>query len=90
VLFTPLVALLTIWLGIAISTRATDVRVAQQLAALAGLPTLFITYLVAFGVIPASLGLAVGLGLALIVADALGWRLVAAAFDRERLITNTR
>src|SRR5262249_4441568 len=31
ILFTPLLALWSIWVGIAISTRASDVRVAQQL-----------------------------------------------------------
>jgi ABC-type transport system involved in multi-copper enzyme maturation permease subunit len=35
VLFTPLVALLTIWVSLAISTRANDVRVPMQLGAIA-------------------------------------------------------
>ena len=34
VLFTPLLAFLSIWVGIAISTRSSDVRVAQQLSLL--------------------------------------------------------
>jgi hypothetical protein len=41
-------------------------------------------------VIHATLGLAVGLGAALLLANRLGWRLVSAAFDRERLITSTK
>ena len=90
VLFTPLLALLSIWIGIAISTRSSDVRVAQQLGAVTGLPILLVAYLVAFNVIPATLGLALGTGAALLVLDGLGWRMVAAAFDRERLITGTR
>ncbi|HEV2237863.1 MAG TPA: ABC transporter permease subunit [Ktedonobacterales bacterium] len=90
VLFTPLIALLAIWIGIAISARASDVRVAQQLGALSGLAVLLVLYLIAFGVIPASLGLALGLGAALLLLDGLGWWLVAAALDRERLITSTR
>ena len=90
VLFTPLLAVLSIWVGIAISTRSSDVRVAQQLGALAGLPVLLVAYLIAFSVIPATLGLALGIAAALLVLDGLGWRLVSAAFDRERLITDTR
>ena len=35
ILFTPLLALWSIWVGIGISTRASDVRVAQQLATVA-------------------------------------------------------
>jgi ABC-2 type transport system permease protein len=31
--------------------------------------------------------LAVGLGAALLAVDAVGWRVVAALFDRERLVT---
>jgi hypothetical protein len=34
--------------------------------------------------------LAFGLAAALLVLDGIGWRLVSAAFDRERLITSTR
>jgi len=90
ILFTPLLAVLTIWIGIAVSTRTTDVRVAQQLAALAGLPILLVCYLVAFDVIPASIAVAVVLAVVLVVADLLGWRVVSVAFDRERLITSTR
>jgi ABC-type transport system involved in multi-copper enzyme maturation permease subunit len=90
VLFTPLIALLTIWVGIGISTRSSDVRVAQQLGAIAGLPILLVAYLVAFDVIPATLGLSLGVAAALLVLDGLGWRLVSAAFDRERLITGSR
>lgn len=89
-LFTPLLALLSIWVGIAISTRSSDVRVAQQLGALVNLPTLLVAYLIAFDAIHATLGLALGVAAALLVLDGLGWRVVAAAFDRERLITGTR
>jgi ABC-2 type transport system permease protein len=80
----------SIWLGIAISTRASDVRVAQQPGAIAGLPAILVAYLIAFSVVPASPGLALGVGAALLVLDAVGWRVVSAAFDRERLIRGTR
>jgi ABC-2 type transport system permease protein len=89
-LFTPLIGAWSIWLGIAISTRASDVRVAQQLGTLASLPTIAVTTLIAFNVIHATLGLAVILGAVLVVANRLGWRIVAAAFDRERLVTGSR
>ncbi len=89
-LFTPLLAGWSIWVGIAISTRSSDVRVAQQFGALAGLPAILVAYLIAFNVIHATLGLAVGLATALLVLDGLSWRLASALFDRERLITGTK
>lgn len=90
VLFAPLVAGWSIWVGIAISIRARDVRVAQQLGMLASLPLVVMSSLVAYGVIHATFGLAVALAAALLVADRLGWRLMSAMFDRERLITGNR
>jgi hypothetical protein len=90
VLFTPMVAAWSIWLGIAISARSTDVRVAQQLGALASLPTIAVTSLIAFNVIPASFATAIAGAALLLVLAGLGWRITSAAFDRERLITSTR
>lgn len=89
-LFTPLLALWSIWLGIGISTRASDVRVAQQLATLAGLPLLGFTSLISFQLIKPTVGLAVGLALALLGVDVAAWRVVSRLFDRERLITGGR
>jgi ABC-2 type transport system permease protein len=89
-LFTPLLAGWSILVGMAISTRSSDFRVAQQFGMLASLPTAVVAALVAFNGIHATLGLAVGLAAALLVADGLGWRIMSAAFDRERLITGTR
>jgi ABC-type transport system involved in multi-copper enzyme maturation permease subunit len=90
VLFTPVLALWSIWVGLAISTRASDVRVAQQLSLLGCLPVVLVTSLIAFDVIPWSLGLAVGLGTLVVLGDTLGWQVVSGLFDRERLITGTR
>lgn len=87
ILFTPLLALWAIWVGIGISTRASDVRVAQQLATLAGLPLLGFTSLISFQVITPSVPLAIGLALALLAADLVAWRVVSRLFDRERLVT---
>jgi ABC-2 type transport system permease protein len=90
VLFTPLLAAWSIWLGLAISTRASEVRVAQQLGVLASLPTIAVTTLIATNVIHPSVQLALALGVALLVANRVGWRLVSALFDRERLIAGVR
>jgi ABC-2 type transport system permease protein len=88
--FTPLIATWAIWVGIAMSVRARDVRVAQQLATLASLPALGITTLITFRVITPSVALAVVLALALLAIDIAAWRFVSKLFDRERLITGTR
>jgi ABC-type Na+ efflux pump permease subunit len=89
-LFSPLVAVWSIWIGIAVSTRSNDVRVAQQLGALASLPVILLVYLIPFGVIPTTPGVAFGFAAVLLVLDGLGWRIVSAAFDRERLVTGTK
>jgi ABC-2 type transport system permease protein len=87
ILFTPLLALWSIWVGIGISTRASDVRVAQQLATVAGLPLLAFTSLISFQLITPSVPLAIGLAFALLAADFAAWRVVSRVFDRERLVT---
>ncbi len=89
-LFTPLLAGWSIWVGIAISARSSDIRAAQQLSIFASLPPLAIIALMQFKVITPSTGLALALAAALLIVDALGWRAVAAIFDRERLITGRR
>ena len=88
--FTPLIATWAIWVGIAMSVRARDVRVAKQLATLASLPALGITTLITFRVITPSVQLAVALAAALLALDIRAWRFVSKLFDRERLITGTR
>jgi ABC-2 type transport system permease protein len=90
VLFTPLLVGWSIWVGMAISPRSSDMRVAQQFGSFAGLPAILVAYLITFNVIHATLGLAIGLAATLLVLDGLGWRLVSALFDRERLVTGTR
>jgi ABC-2 type transport system permease protein len=88
--FTPLLATWSIWVGIAVSARASDPRTAQQLAVLVSIPTVAVTSLVAFDVIPASQRVALGFGVALLILVRLGARFASALFDRERLITNTK
>jgi ABC-2 type transport system permease protein len=89
-LFTPLLAGWSIWVGIAISTRASDVRVSQQLGMIASLPPLAIVALMTENVITPSLGLALALAAALLLVDGLAWRVVASMFDRERLIAGSK
>ena len=89
-LFTPLLAGWAIWVGIAVSSRSTDVRVAQQLGVLGSLPPLAIVALMSLNVISESAGLAIAFAAALLVFDLLAWRLVARMFDRERLLVNRR
>jgi ABC-type transport system involved in multi-copper enzyme maturation permease subunit len=89
-LFTPLLASWSIWVGIAISARSSDPRTAGQISVLMSLPTVAVTTLIALNVIPATLGIAVGFGAALLVLVLVGWRVVSVIFDPERLITDTK
>jgi ABC-2 type transport system permease protein len=89
-LFAPLLAIWSIGVGTAVSARASDVRIAQQLGTMASLPPLAVTALVAFQIVPIGVWTAVGFGLGLLVIDIAMWRVVAAMFDRERLITGSR
>jgi ABC-2 type transport system permease protein len=89
-LFVPLLATWSIWVGTAISVRAGDVRAAQQLGTLASLPPLALTALMSFQVVHPSVHVTAMLALALAVIDVAAWRLVSAMFDREQLVTGTR
>jgi ABC-type Na+ efflux pump permease subunit len=87
IVFTPLLAAFSIWVGIAISTRARDPRTAQQLSVLSSLPLLIVAIAFAFNIVQPSLELGLLLGGLLLVGDLVGYRLVAQLFDRERLIS---
>jgi ABC-type Na+ efflux pump permease subunit len=88
--YTPLLAAATTWIGLFISTRTSDTRVAQQLSIFGSLPLLIGTSALAFDVIHVTPALLVAIGVILVVTDLQGWRIVAPMFDRERLITGTR
>jgi ABC-2 type transport system permease protein len=90
ILFAPLLAGWSIWVGIAISSRASDVRVAQQLGTLASLPPLVVVVLIDLQVLTPSVSLALTFAAVLLVADVGMWRVVSAMFDRERLLTGAR
>ena len=89
-IFTPLLAGWAVWVGIAVSTRSTDVRIAQQLGTLGSLPPLALLALMSLNVITVSTALAISLAAALLAVDLLAWRVVATMFDRERLVTGRR
>jgi ABC-type transport system involved in multi-copper enzyme maturation permease subunit len=88
-IYTPLLVGWSIWVAMAISTRSTDVRVAQQLSLLASIPPVIVTVLIALNVIEASIGLAAGALVMLLLLNWLGWRVAARLFVRERLITGS-
>ena len=88
--FIPLLAGWAIWVGLAISARTSDTRVAQQLSILASLPPVAVTALMSFNVISPTFTVAASLAGGLLVIDALACFAVARAFDRERLITGTK
>ena len=90
VVYTPLLAAASTWIGLAISTRTADPRVAQQLSMLGSIPLLFGAVALAFDLIHVTPALLLAIGVVLAVIDAQGWRVVAPMFDRERLITGTR
>jgi len=85
--FIPLLAAWTIWVGLAISARVTDTRVAQQLSMLASLPPFALTALMSFQVISPTFGLVAALAGGLLAIDCVACLAVARMFDRERLIT---
>jgi ABC-type Na+ efflux pump permease subunit len=86
-LFAPLLAAFSIWIGLAISVRSSDVRVAQQLSSLSTLPMIGLLALFTFRVIEPSVGVALAGALVLVGIDVAAWRLVSKMFDRERLLT---
>jgi ABC-type transport system involved in multi-copper enzyme maturation permease subunit len=90
VVFTPLLAAWSIWVGIGFSARSADPRVATQFSVLASFPSIIVTTVVATGAVHGTPGLALGLGALLLLLDGFGWRVVSATFDRERLVTGTR
>jgi ABC-2 type transport system permease protein len=90
IVFIPLLAAWAGWAGLAISSRASDIRVAQQLSTLTSLPPLAVTVLMALEVIKPTFALAASLGGALLVIDCAACVFVSKLFDRERLVTGTK
>jgi ABC-type Na+ efflux pump permease subunit len=89
-LLAPLLAGWGIVVGMAVSVRASEARVAQQLATLASFPPVGLIILLAVGVVSPTFLVALAFAAGLIAADAFLLGLVAQMFDRERLITGTK
>ena len=89
-LLAPLMAGWAIVVGMAVSVRATEVRVAQQLGTLASLPPLGLIILLAVGTLQPTLTVALAFAGTLLVLDALALLIVSGMFDRERLVTGTK
>lgn len=90
VLFSPLLAAWAIAVGMAVSVRASEVRVAQQLGMLASLPPVSLIALLAFGVISPTFPVAVLFAAALLTIDVIAIRIISGMFDRERLVTGAK
>jgi ABC-type Na+ efflux pump permease subunit len=88
--FIPLLAAWAIWAGLAISTRVSDTRVAQQLSVLGSLPPVALAALMQFQVINPTFALAAALAGGLLAIDCAAGLVVVRLFDRERLITGAR
>jgi hypothetical protein len=90
VLFTPLLAGWAIVVGMAVSVRASEVRVAQQLGMLASFPPLGVVVLLGIGVIHPTFTAAVLFAIGLLAIDVQALRFVSRMFDRERLVTGAK
>lgn len=89
-LFTPLLAGWAIVVGMGISVRASEIRVAQQLGMLATVPLIGLFVLLAVGTIRATFLVAILFAVGLLVIDIRAARVVARMFDRERLVTGAK
>ncbi|MGA2307073.1 MAG: ABC transporter permease subunit [Acidimicrobiales bacterium] len=89
-LLAPLLAGWSIVVGMAVSVRASEVRVAQQLGVLASFPPVGVILLLAVGVLHPTFPLALEFAVAVLAIDRLTLRLVSRMFDRERLVTGVK
>jgi ABC-type Na+ efflux pump permease subunit len=89
-LLAPLMAAWGVAVGMAMSVRATEVRVAQQLSMLASLPPVGVIILLAAGVVSPTFSAALEFAAGLLVIDALLLHFVSGMFDRERLVTGAK
>jgi ABC-type Na+ efflux pump permease subunit len=89
-LFAPLVAGWAVVVGLGVSVRASEVRVAQQLGMLASFPMIGVIVLLITGVIHPTFSSAIEFGVGLLLVDLVALRLVSRMFDRERLVTGTK
>ena len=90
VLFAPLLAGWAVVVGMAVSVRASEIRVAQQLGTLGSFPPLGVIVLLAVGVVHPTFPVALEFAPGLLISDLLIFRGVSAMFDRERLVTGVK
>jgi ABC-type Na+ efflux pump permease subunit len=90
IVFVPLLAGWAIWAGVAISSKASDSRVATQLSAVGSLPPLALIIAVDVKVISSTLLLVIAAAGALLVFDVGAYRIVSRLFDTERLVTGSK
>jgi ABC-2 type transport system permease protein len=83
----PTLASYSIIVGLLISARSTDIRVAQQLSVLASLPLLVVVSVTSFQVGGKGPGFYLAASAVILVIDAVGLRLATRAFNRERLLS---
>jgi ABC-2 type transport system permease protein len=83
----PALAGFAIVVGILVSLRSSDFRVAQQLAVLASVPVIGFVALATFRVVDPSVGLYAVAAAVVFLMDAVLWRLDVRLFSRERLLT---
>lgn len=85
-LLAPALAGFAIMIGIIVSLRSSDFRVAQQVAVLASLPVIAFVALITFRVLEPSVGLYAAAAAIVFLLDAASWRLALRLFNRERLL----
>jgi ABC-type Na+ efflux pump permease subunit len=86
-LLAPALSAFAIVVGILVSLRSSDFRVAQQLAVLASAPVIGFVALVTFRVLDPSVGLYAAAAAGVFLMDAVFWRVGVRVFSRERLLT---
>jgi len=89
-LLAPALAGFAIVVGILVSLRSSDFRVAQQLAVLAPAPVIAFVALFTFRVLEPSVGLYAAAAAGVLVLDVFFWRLGLRSFSRERLHVSRR
>jgi ABC-type Na+ efflux pump permease subunit len=89
-LLAPLLAGWGIVVGMAVSVRASESRVAQQLSTLASFPPVILIILLGVGVVSPTFLIAVAFAVGLLMVDVMLLRFVSRMFDRERLIAGAR
>jgi ABC-type Na+ efflux pump permease subunit len=90
VLLAPLLACWSIAVGMAVSVRATEIRVAQQLGTVASIPPVLLILILAVGVIHPTLSVALIFSFVLFAIDVRAIRIVARMMNRERLVTGSK